>query len=302
MLFRCPAGGLGGHPHRAEHPPGHEPAQPARRDGHDSETGEREQQQVAQRAVTLRLQARGGAGGVGRLRLLARGQQRRRDRDQVIALQGVARRLALLEQGAQRLVADRVAGRRLRGQAAGHQPVGEPEQRQPGGEEQRGVDEREPGPDPLRPKPPPRPLPQPPPRPRPKPPPRPLPKPPRTRVHGSRYPLPTTVSIGSGSPSLRRSRPIVTVTVRVNGSAFSSQTRSSRSSVLTTLPLATRSSSRIPISLRVSESGRPARLTRRRARSNTMSPRTITGTAAGVRRASDRTLATSSSNANGLPR
>jgi hypothetical protein len=33
-----------------------------------------------------------------------------------------------------------------------------------------------------------------------------------------------------------------------------------------------------------------------------MSPRTITGAAAGARRASDRTLATSSSNANGLPR
>ena len=39
-----------------------------------------------------------------------------------------------------------------------------------------------------------------------------------------RYPTPMVVSISWGSPSLRRSRPMVTATVLVNGSAFSSQT------------------------------------------------------------------------------
>ena len=35
-----------------------------------------------------------------------------------------------------------------------------------------------------------------------------------------RYPLPTTVSISGGSPSLRRSRVIVTETMLLNGSTF----------------------------------------------------------------------------------
>src|SRR5258708_829443 len=47
-----------------------------------------------------------------------------------------------------------------------------------------------------------------------------------------RYPLPTTVSISGGSPSLRRSRAIVTETILLNGSACASHTCSSSSSAL----------------------------------------------------------------------
>jgi hypothetical protein len=95
---------------------------------------------------------------------------------------------------------------------------------------------------------------------------------------------------------------MVTVTVRVNRSAFSSHTRSSRSSALSTPPSAIISSSRTAISLRLSGTGRPSRLTRRLARSSSRPPRVITGAAAGLRRASERTRATSSANANGLTR
>ena len=87
----------------------------------------------------------------------------------------------------------------------------------------------------------------------------------------ARYPTPITVSIGSGSPSLRRSRAMVTVTVRENRSVLSSQTRSNRSSALRMPPSAISSSSSTPSSLRLSGTGRPARLTRRLARSSTMS-------------------------------
>src|SRR5262249_32301823 len=153
---------------------------------------------------------------VGLLCLPASFDQRRLGR---LALRRAERRLAL-GQLVQLLAADCRTRGGLCGKAGGDQHVGEPEQRGPGHEEQRGVHEREPGPDLLRPQP-----------------------AKRTHVHGSRYPLPVTVSIGSGSPSLPRSRPIVTVTVRVNGSAFSSHTRSSSSSALTTPPSATRSSS-----------------------------------------------------------
>src|SRR5579859_7540860 len=168
----------------------------------------------------------------------------------------------------------------LGGQAGVDEPVGEAEQHDPAGHEQRGVDDGEPGPHLLRPEPPGQ----------------------WSPGHGSRYPQPTTVSIGSGSPSLRRSLATVTVTVLVNGSAFSSQTRSSRSSALTTAPSATSSSSSTPSSFLVSDSGRPPRLARRLARSKTRSPRTVTGGAAGDRLASARTRATSSANANGLVR
>jgi hypothetical protein len=87
----------------------------------------------------------------------------------------------------------------------------------------------------------------------------------------------------------------------VNGSAFSSQTRSSSSSLETTPPRAASSTSSTPNSLRVSSIGRPARATVRRAASSTTSPATSTGGAGGVeRRPSARTLAVSSANANGL--
>src|SRR5262249_35017763 len=76
------------------------------------------------------------------------------------------------------------------------------------------------------------------------------------RPHGqpwdahSRYPLPTTVSISGGSPSLRRSRATVTETMLLNGSRLASPTCSSSSSALTTRPSAARSSSTIRNSLR----------------------------------------------------
>src|SRR5271168_2270826 len=82
-----------------------------------------------------------------------------------------------------------------------------------------------------------------------------------------RYPVPTTVWISGGSPSLRRSRASVTETMLLNGSAWASHTCSSSSSALTRAPPAASSISRIPNSLRVRDSGRPARLARCRARS-----------------------------------
>src|SRR6266516_2749959 len=60
-----------------------------------------------------------------------------------------------------------------------------------------------------------------------------------------RYPLPTTVSISGGSPSLRRSRAIVTDTMLLNGSACAYHTCSSRSSALITAPSAASSISKI---------------------------------------------------------
>jgi hypothetical protein len=91
---------------------------------------------------------------------------------------------------------------------------------------------------------------------------------------------------------------MVTVTVLLKGSVRSSQTRSNRSSALTTDPSASRSTSRTPRSLRVNDNGRPVRLTRRRARSKISSPRTITGVDAVLgRRDRAWTLATSSAKA-----
>src|SRR5579864_9025906 len=58
------------------------------------------------------------------------------------------------------------------------------------------------------------------------------------RADHIRYPLPTTVSISGGSPSLRRSRVIVTETMLLNGSRLASHTCSSRSSALTRAPSA----------------------------------------------------------------
>ena len=106
---------------------------------------------------------------------------------------------------------------------------------------------------------------------------------PRAAAH-IRYPLPTTVSISGGSPSLRRSRVIVTETMLLNGSTSASHTCSSSSSALTRAPSAASSISRIPNSLRVSESGREPRLARCRARSTVRSPRRRTGGADGARR------------------
>jgi hypothetical protein len=102
---------------------------------------------------------------------------------------------------------------------------------------------------------------------------------------------------------LRRNVITVTRTVVVNGSAFSSQTRSSSSSLETTAPRAASSTSSTPNSLRVSSTGRAARVTIRRDGSSAMSPAISTGGAAGVdRRPSARTRAASSANANGLAR
>ena len=59
---------------------------------------------------------------------------------------------------------------------------------------------------------------------------------PRPRPAHIRYPALATVSITPGSPSLARSRLIVTLTAPVNGSAASSHTRASSSSAETTRP------------------------------------------------------------------
>src|SRR6202044_3817150 len=71
------------------------------------------------------------------------------------------------------------------------------------------------------------------------------------RAAHTRYPLPTTVSISGGSPSLRRSRAIVTETMLLNGSALASHTCSSISSALTPAPWAARKVWGIPESLRL---------------------------------------------------
>src|ERR1700733_14939121 len=75
-----------------------------------------------------------------------------------------------------------------------------------------------------------------------------------------------------GSPSLRRSRLIVTLTALVNGSAISSQARSSSSSADTTRPCAASSSSSTPNSLGPRSSGCPLRLALRRFGSSRRSP------------------------------
>src|SRR5919197_3234024 len=119
----------------------------------------------------------------------------------------------------------------------------------------------------------------------------------------SRYPTPTTVSTSGGGPSLRRRLATVTRTVLVNGSACSSQTRSSSSSALTTLPSAASSTSSTPSSLRVSRKMCPPLVASRLAGSSTRSPRASTGgVGAPPRLPPARRRATSSPNANGLPR
>jgi hypothetical protein len=89
-----------------------------------------------------------------------------------------------------------------------------------------------------------------------------------------------TVSISGGSPSLRRSRITVTVTALVNGSACSSQTRSSSSSALITAPSADISTCSTPSSLRVSGTSCPFLLAWRRGRSSVSSPRRRTAVGA----------------------
>src|SRR5439155_24613922 len=79
----------------------------------------------------------------------------------------------------------------------------------------------------------------------------------------TRYPVPMTVSITGGWPSLRRRFMSVTRTVFVNGSGCSSHTRSSRVSALTTAPSARSVTSRTPNSLGLSEIGRPSRVASR---------------------------------------
>src|SRR4051794_29652861 len=74
----------------------------------------------------------------------------------------------------------------------------------------------------------------------------------------SRYPAPLTVSITGGSPSFRRSVITDMRTVLVNGSTFSSHTRLSSSSGLTTAPSALISTSSTPNSFGVSSTARPA--------------------------------------------
>src|SRR4029077_9809340 len=101
--------------------------------------------------------------------------------------------------------------------------------------------------------------------------------------------LPLTVSLRGGSPSLRRSRVIVTETMLLNGSTSASHTCSSSSSALTRAPSAASSISRIPNSLRVSDNGREPRLARRRARSTGGPARRKTGGADAARRESART-------------
>ena len=73
-----------------------------------------------------------------------------------------------------------------------------------------------------------------------------------------------------GSPSLRRRRPTVTVTVLVNGSACSSQTCSSRSSARRKAGLARSSASSTPNSLTDRSSCRPSRVTVRRTGSSSI--------------------------------
>src|SRR6476659_9804426 len=68
--------------------------------------------------------------------------------------------------------------------------------------------------------------------------------------------------MSGGSPSLRRSRPMVTATVLLNGSAFASHTCSRSSSALTVAPSAMSRRSSTPNSLRVKATGRPPRVSR----------------------------------------
>jgi hypothetical protein len=112
-----------------------------------------------------------------------------------------------------------------------------------------------------------------------------------------------TVSISGGSPSLPRSRLMVAFTVVVNGSAASSQTRSSSSSVGTARLRAASRYSSTANSLGVSSSRTPPRVATRRAGSSSRSSWVSTvGSAGWERRPIARTRATSSAYANGLGR
>ncbi len=102
---------------------------------------------------------------------------------------------------------------------------------------------------------------------------------------------------------LLRSVPTVTRTTVVNGSVFSSHTRSSSSSDDTTLLSAARRTSRTPNSLLVRCSGSSPRRASRRDESSTTPSLARMGAAEGWdRRPSASTLATNSSNANGFGR
>src|SRR5215813_3592323 len=72
----------------------------------------------------------------------------------------------------------------------------------------------------------------------------------RRPLHRIRYPTPGLVSMIGGSPSLRRSFIMVTRMTLVNGSVFSSHTRSKSCSAETTAPSARSSSARTANSLR----------------------------------------------------
>ncbi len=147
VLLGGPAGGLSNHAHGPEHAAGHDPAQAARDDRHDPEPDQGEHQQLVQRALALGLRARAGARAES-LQLIARRQQRLGGpRSLGSLLIAYGQQLGLFLAG--RSGWHRAAG----GQAAGHQAVGEAEQPGPGGEEQHRVQQREPGPDLLRPEP-----------------------------------------------------------------------------------------------------------------------------------------------------
>ena len=86
---------------------------------------------------------------------------------------------------------------------------------------------------------------------------------PAPSIHESsvmRYPTLVIVSIAGGSPTLRRSRLIVTVTVLVNGSAFSSHTWAKRSSALRTAGCARIRASSTANSLAERSRRRPSRV------------------------------------------
>src|SRR3569833_893097 len=122
-------------------------------------------------------------------------------------------------------------------------------------------------------------------------------------LHRIRYPAPGTVSMRGGSPSLRRSRIMVTRTVLLNGSMFSSHAFSSSRCTETTPPPARSSSVRTANSLMARSIGRPSRVTwcwwlsRRRPLRSRIGP-----SGGAVRRVSAWTRAASSTRAKGLVR
>ncbi len=109
--------------------------------------------------------------------------------------------------------------------------------------------------------------------------------------------------MGGGSPSLRRRRLMVTWTVLVNGSAFSSQARARRSSALRTAGAAFRRVSSTANSLTETSTWRPSRVTVRRSGSSSIpAARRMRGRSAGLRRARARMRSTGSGKWKGLGR